>query len=1055
MTPRAARAPQAAALAALGGQSLFLGFSSSVFYTAANTLFLLSCGSGLLPAAYLATAAAGLAVGAVLARLSRGWPVARYCTVVPAFFALLLLLSRFVLDLPGFRWMPFLLMTAFTLLLPFNAILPSAQAGQLFDLRRMKRLYPLVMAVQVLGVILGGAAVGPLASLLGGTANLLPVAGAGMVAALAFVRLAARRFPEELSRAPSAGTGASRNSPVSAAQLLRRPYPLLILAYLILVETGSNLVNFLFVAQIGARFAVQGDLTAFFGTFMAGTMLLTLVFLALLSGRLLARFGIGFGLTANPAAVGTVLCAAVLAGILPGALPAVFFLVLTARLLNFVVTTALKDPALKASYQPLAPDLRARLQTLAEGFGVPLGTGAAGALLLCFQAVPDAAAAAGPAAALGAVPDAAAAAVSIAAFTAALMAGNAVVGMALSRAYRNELASSIRRPGMIRRELVLADRSGLEAVQDLLRGGEAARVRWGLDLLEEAGHPSLEAELARLVEHPDAGVREDAYRRIERLKPASMRTVLASRVEREPSLPARAAALRAACALTDGDAEAAEPYLADGDPGMRLAAMTALLRYGGIPGAVLAGPGLEALRGSAGSADRLQLARLVGEVAERSFYKPLLPLLADPSADIRREALQAAGRVAHPALLPAVMRNLSDIPCRTAAMAALGGFREALPSFVGEELKRPSGSAGEGLLRLLRACGRAGGEAMIRALAPWTGHGDAAVRTEVLRALSLCGWRSGSREAPRIRECIGREIHGGARTLLALREIGEAAGTSVLASALRDGYRASSLRVILLLSFLHDRARILDAGQRLAEGDEKQRSLALELLDVTVGRGLKHPVLAFLGGSPEILRRRLGLEGMGAAERVRQILGDPEAWPDPWIRGCAAYAAAREPGLGIPLSEGDGKMLQDIEKVVVLKSIGIFEGTPDAALSSVASIVEPVESKAGEPIINKGDLESCMYLIVHGKVRVHDGTALIAELAEGEIIGEMALLDPAPRSASATAVEDTLLFRIGKDAFDAVLADNPEVMHGVIRVLCRRLRSRREKARDAAQASMA
>ena len=50
------------------------------------------------------------------------------------------------------------------------------------------------------------------------------------------------------------------------------------------------------------------------------------------------------------------------------------------------------------------------------------------------------------------------------------------------------------------------------------------------------------------------------------------------------------------------------------------------------------------------------------------------------------------------------------------------------------------------------------------------------------------------------------------------------------------------------------------------------------------------------------------------------------------------------------------------------------------------------------------------------------------------------MLDPEPRNASVTAVEDTHLFRLYKEAFDEVMADQPEIAYGVIRVLCQRLR---------------
>ena len=136
----------------------------------------------------------------------------------------------------------------------------------------------------------------------------------------------------------------------------------------------------------------------------------------------------------------------------------------------------------------------------------------------------------------------------------------------------------------------------------------------------------------------------------------------------------------------------------------------------------------------------------------------------------------------------------------------------------------------------------------------------------------------------------------------------------------------------------------------------------------------------------------------------------------------------------------------DVERVILLKSSPIFEETPDRALASLAALADHLEITAGETVIHKGDLESCLYVIARGKMRVHDEERSIAVLETGEIIGEMALLDPAPRSASVTAMEDSILFRLEKEAFDIALADNPEIAHGVLRVLCRRLRTQIQRS---------
>jgi CRP-like cAMP-binding protein len=73
-------------------------------------------------------------------------------------------------------------------------------------------------------------------------------------------------------------------------------------------------------------------------------------------------------------------------------------------------------------------------------------------------------------------------------------------------------------------------------------------------------------------------------------------------------------------------------------------------------------------------------------------------------------------------------------------------------------------------------------------------------------------------------------------------------------------------------------------------------------------------------------------------------------------------------------------------------------------------------------------------------VWVHSDEHTILTLGPGKSVGELAVLDPEPRVASVSALEETRLFRIDKDAFDEVMADRPEIAQGVIRALCQRVR---------------
>lgn len=135
-------------------------------------------------------------------------------------------------------------------------------------------------------------------------------------------------------------------------------------------------------------------------------------------------------------------------------------------------------------------------------------------------------------------------------------------------------------------------------------------------------------------------------------------------------------------------------------------------------------------------------------------------------------------------------------------------------------------------------------------------------------------------------------------------------------------------------------------------------------------------------------------------------------------------------------------MLSTVEKVLALKRVDVFAETPDETLAAVGSLLEEVYFSVGQKVFEKGDLGDCMYLVYEGEVQVHDGEHTLNHLADGDVFGEMALLDFEPRMASVTAVQDTLLLRLAQEPFFELMDDRPEVARGIIRVLSQRLRAR-------------
>ena len=129
-----------------------------------------------------------------------------------------------------------------------------------------------------------------------------------------------------------------------------------------------------------------------------------------------------------------------------------------------------------------------------------------------------------------------------------------------------------------------------------------------------------------------------------------------------------------------------------------------------------------------------------------------------------------------------------------------------------------------------------------------------------------------------------------------------------------------------------------------------------------------------------------------------------------------------------------------IEKVIMLKTVPMFAFTDEDILAEIAALFEEQEYRAGETIFAKGDAGESMYIVLSGRVRVCDGDIELSVLSEREIFGELALLDPQPRSASVVAIEDARLFRLDGETFSQLMAGNLEIVRGVLRVLCERLR---------------
>ena len=138
-----------------------------------------------------------------------------------------------------------------------------------------------------------------------------------------------------------------------------------------------------------------------------------------------------------------------------------------------------------------------------------------------------------------------------------------------------------------------------------------------------------------------------------------------------------------------------------------------------------------------------------------------------------------------------------------------------------------------------------------------------------------------------------------------------------------------------------------------------------------------------------------------------------------------------------------------LEKPLELREIDVFLGRKESTLDALEACMEKRTYKAGEKIFSQGDTGDELFLIRRGAVRIvlplgNKQSHHLATFGRGDFFGEMAFLDPDPRSADALAFSDVDLFVLSRKRFDTLAEEHKRLAIGLVlsvaRVLSTRLR---------------
>ncbi len=147
---------------------------------------------------------------------------------------------------------------------------------------------------------------------------------------------------------------------------------------------------------------------------------------------------------------------------------------------------------------------------------------------------------------------------------------------------------------------------------------------------------------------------------------------------------------------------------------------------------------------------------------------------------------------------------------------------------------------------------------------------------------------------------------------------------------------------------------------------------------------------------------------------------------------------------------------QTSKRIAFLKQTPLFAALGENDLVALSGDLKPREYEKKEIVFRQGDAGAELFLVLKGKVRIFEtrpsgDETSITIYGAGDIIGEFAVLDERPRSATAQAIEPCTLLHISRDKFLAHLNKIPELGLQLSRMLVAKLRSTTEFALTIAQ----
>jgi len=992
--------------------------ASTVGRTAADTLFLSKFDVSHLSMMYLPQAASLILTGFLFQRYGSRARLDRLILALIPSVSLLAVLSRIGVGADA-SWIYPVVYVGYDVINFLMIVVFWQFASSVLDQRKAKRTIPLVGSGGLVGGIASGFGLKLLAPLVG-TANLIFFyAGLqllAMVAVIQVMRTVADRA-ESFGNTQASKTRSGKRTEEPEGGLFQSVPHLKYIAVLSAALVMSlTFVDYQF--KVILRETLQNEaLAGFMGSFYGFSGLCALVIQLFVAGKLVSRFGVMTSILVFPLAL--------FAGSLGIAAMPVLAMALLAKGSDKVLGDTIYSSVNQLIMFPISPKWRNRAKSFLDGVVRNGAKGLAAISLIVLSPLLSAR--------------------EFSFVVIALLGIGIYAAIRVKSAYLRMLLSSLETRGSDIQEadLDLMDPASRELLVGALQSGDRQQALYALRILSGLGALELQAHLPALIRHPADEVAVEALRHAERTTPEGLDVqllLLLDDADIAESVKAQALIALAAYGIEGYLEPLAERLEAEG-VALRAGAIAGLIKYYGIEGMFRAVGTLKALLESGRDDERTAMASLFGRIGIPAFYKPLIPLLQDRSSEVRRNALQSAGKLLVPELVPHVVPLLQESQTRREAIEALASYDDKVvlpllaPYLDGRHAASP---------HVPKAFERIGTQIAFQMLLSRYEEVHFDMRDKLIEAMT--GMDKGT-----------LQINAKAVERLAL---GELASYSAFAERLRwaplsDGdtevreaaehvREAMMRRVFRLLSLIHDTHTIDAVYAGWAEGDARRQANAAEVMDQLLRDELRTE-----------LTRWMLVPGRVAADQTAVLREEQLIWlydhGDESLREAIRYAVLEGGATGAdegtrswlrsPSAADEEALRERMKRLRLLRSCALFEGMTGKDLLPIVRCLREVEVAEGQYVFREKDPGDSLYLLREGMVGVYRGDMRIDGREDEGSFGQTSVLTGRPRTAAIRAESHLRLLRLDSADFYEAMFDRTELALEMMKRLSRMLRS--------------